>query len=84
MEAAVTSEQVSAYRGMVAQTARRFVGVAGAEFDDLEQEGLIAVWRVLDQGNYRPSSEVVKNACKDWVRLCGRRGFGGYEPLPEE
>jgi DNA-directed RNA polymerase specialized sigma24 family protein len=80
----VTSEDVAAYRGMVAQIARRYIGAQGAEFDDLEQEGLISVWRVLSQGNYRPSAKVIHNACIDWVRYCGRRGYGGYEPLPAQ
>lgn len=82
----VTSAEVATYRGMVVTVARRFNGVAGAEFDDLEQEGLIAIWEVLGQesGFWGPSVAVVSNACIDWVRYCGRRGYGGYEAASPE
>lgn len=59
---------------MVAAHAKKLDGVGGAEFDDLEQEGLIAVWEALRDG-HRPSNFVVQNAMKDWVRKCARRGF---------
>lgn len=74
----VTSAEVEAYEGMVESHARRFDGVRGAEFDDLKQEGLIAVWEALRDG-YIPSNVVVVNAMRDWVRVCAQKGLTGDE-----
>jgi len=77
----VTSEQVAAYRPLCIKLARRFTGVGNAEFDDLEQEGMIAVWYLLGQG-FPVSSTAVSNRMRDWVRKCKRQGIGGF--LDEE
>jgi DNA-directed RNA polymerase specialized sigma24 family protein len=84
MERVVTDSEVAAYRGLAAQVARKYTGVAGAEFDDLEQEALIAIWNNLRWSFWGPSAVTVERACIDWVRLCGRKGYGGYDTLPEE
>jgi hypothetical protein len=76
MSIVVTDVEVAAYRGLVAQVAKRYVGVGGAEFDDLEQEGWIAAWGILSTGLFRPSVLIIERACVDWVRYCSRRGFG--------
>jgi hypothetical protein len=76
----VTSEDVARYEGMVQSLAKRFDGAQGAEFDDLAQEGRIAVLKSLRRG-IPPSSEFVKFGMIDWIRLCARRGVGGYEEL---
>lgn len=75
MEQPVSSEAVAAFRPLCAKQARHYRGAGGAEFDDLEQEGLIAVWDALRYG-FIPSKVVVSNRMKDWVRKCRRRGFG--------
>lgn len=80
MSNTVTSEEVAVYRDAVKAYARRFTGIANAEFDDLEQEGLIAVWQSL-AGGHRPSEWMIKNRMKSYLRVLGRRGFGGYESL---
>lgn len=74
----VTSEQVAAWEPLVENLARRFDGTRGAEFDDLAQEGRIAVWECLQRGEH-PSERVVVPAMLDWVRVCARQGLGGYE-----
>lgn len=71
MYRAVTSEEVAAYRQLVEKLARRYVGSAGAEFDDLVQEGLISVWEALRRNN-NPSAEVVQYAMRMWVRFLRR------------
>lgn len=76
------NESVAAYRPLCANLARRFNGRGGAELDDLEQEGLIAVWLLLDRG-LPVSKTAVKNRMRDWVRYCHRRGFS-YEEHPDE
>lgn len=74
MEDTVSSEAVAAYRPLCAKLALQLDGVGGAEFDDLEQEGLIAVWDSLRNG-FNPSQVVVGNRMRDWVRYCRRKGF---------
>lgn len=62
----VTSEQVAEYEGLCEALARKFVGRAGAEFDDLVQEGRIAVWQSLQDGR-APSTSYVEYAMRGWV-----------------
>jgi DNA-directed RNA polymerase specialized sigma24 family protein len=78
----VTSDDVAAFHPLVAKHARIFNGRFGAEYDDLYQEGMVAVWEALS-GGHHPSTTVVKNAMRDWVRRCKRAGFV-YEDDPEE
>ena len=77
--------QVAAYRGLVASLARKVAGGArasqvGAEYDDLEQEGLISVWQALTRG-VTPSAEIIENRMRDWVRYLGRQNPVPYEAL---
>lgn len=67
----VTDEQVAVYRDHVESLARRYVGFAEAELDDLVQEGLIAVWQAIGRG-LRPSSEVIEGRMIDWLRYLRR------------
>jgi len=78
----VTDIQVAVYKEAIEAYARRFVGIANAEFDDLVQEGMIAVWMCQRDG-YRPSEWMIKNRMKSWIRHLSRKGFGGYEALDE-
>lgn len=68
---AVTSEDVAAYQDHVRSLSRRFVGYFGAEFDDLAQEGDIAVWQTLRRG-LRPSTQVIEGRMIDWLRYLRR------------
>lgn len=74
MSSSVTSDDVAAYHPLVHKHAKTFSGRFGAEYDDLYQEGLVAVWQALAD-NHHPSGTVVKNAMRDWVRVCKRQGF---------
>jgi DNA-directed RNA polymerase specialized sigma24 family protein len=83
---AVSSETVAAHKPRVESLAWRFVGLGGAEFDDLVQEGWIKVWLLLqeeDDPAYIPSNLVIENAMKDWVRKCRRQGLGGHDDVAD-
>lgn len=71
----VASDDVAAYHDLVKKQARRYVGRAGAELDDLVQEGLISVWTHLQNG-FSPSVTAIHNAQKDWVRKLRRQNGG--------
>ena len=71
MAGAVSNEAVEAYRDHVEALARNFVGLGNAEFDDLVQEGLIAVWQAQSRG-LRPSNAVIRGRMLDWVRYLRR------------
>lgn len=71
MDTAVTDEAVAAYQSHIESLAWRYVGFANAEFDDLVQEGRIAVWQTLSRG-LRPSTQVIEGRMKDWVRYLRR------------
>jgi DNA-directed RNA polymerase specialized sigma24 family protein len=81
--AAVTSEMVAAYSGMVEAHAARFTRLPLMEndYDDFVQHGLISVWESLKDGEY-PSNLVVTNAMKDWARV--RRRQLAHMPSEEE
>ncbi|HEY6022231.1 MAG TPA: hypothetical protein VIY48_20895, partial [Candidatus Paceibacterota bacterium] len=55
-------------------------GVGGAEFDDLVQEGAIAVWETLEKGSL-PSNPIMLNAMKDWIRHVSHRGLAYGTPV---
>ena len=79
---AVSNEAVAEHKPRVEALARRFNGLGGAEFDDLAQEGLIKVWLLLEKSDdptYIPANLVIERAMLDWVRVCRRQGFSGYE-----
>lgn len=70
--ATVTDDQVRRWWPVVETHARRFSNLKGShaylvEFDDLVQEGIIAVWLTLEKGG-RITNEIITNAMRDWVR----------------
>lgn len=70
----VADIEIAAYWSIVAKQAWKLTGVARAEFDDLHQEGLIAVWAALRDG-YRPTNEFIRRRMLNWVEACRRKGF---------
>lgn len=78
--ASVTSEAVAKYWPLVVSWANKFNGVGTAEFDDLVQEGAIAVWQTLEKGHI-PSNAVIVNAMRDWIRHVSHRGVSYSEAL---
>lgn len=77
----VSSSAIAAYRPLCRRLALRqeHFSQGYAEFDDLEQEGLIAVWHLLRYG-FPVSSKAVEDRMRDWVRVCRRQGFAFGEP----
>ncbi len=69
----VSDDQVRAYKTHVERLAREFVGRYGAEKDDLIQEGLIAVWSSLQDGQ-PPSTEYIRLAMRGWCTTLRRQG----------
>jgi hypothetical protein len=66
------NDQVAAYRGLVDSLAQQLARSTrarrvGAEYDDLFQEGMIAVWWTLKQ-KIAPSAEYIENRMRDWIR----------------
>lgn len=80
------SDRVADYRGLVESLAEKHSqsdATAGAEYDDLVQEGLIDVWQALSRG-ITPSAENIERRMIDWIRYQRRqrRGeVGSYETL---
>lgn len=68
----VSDDQVRAYVSHVTRTAYPYVGRAGAELDDLVQEGLIAVWQSLQDG-ITPSTAYIEMAMRIWVKKLRRQ-----------
>lgn len=73
----VSDDEIAAYQSWLESIAWRFAGhpPAYAEFDDLMQEGRIAVWESLQDG-FRPSELVVIDAMREWVRRVTAQRFG--------
>lgn len=74
----VCDEQILEYAGLCARIARRYDGIRGAEFDDLEQEGRIAVWLRLSYGETPVEDDVILR-CHSWVKFVSREGQGGFD-----
>jgi DNA-directed RNA polymerase specialized sigma24 family protein len=57
--------------------ARKFVGLAGAEADDLVQEAATKVWLAIESGYEQTThfTTVIDNAMKNWVRTLSRQGW---------
>lgn len=71
----VTNEMVAEYHELLTWLARRYDGYHNAEFDDLYQEGAIAVITALQRGKL-VASEFVAKAMMRWVNKCARSGLG--------
>jgi len=85
------NDQVGDYVGLVESLAHdiarsRRAQQVGAEYDDLVQEGLIAVWRTIEKGEH-VSKEFVLNRMKNYMRWLGRHTPVDYDemlPLHDE
>ena len=78
------NEAVAAQVPRVEALAASFANIQGVEFDDLVQEGLIAVWQSLEKG-IEPSQEFIRNRMRDWVRYERRQLPADYaDMLPLE
>lgn len=62
--------RVREYERVVAAAAWRFRNAA--EYDDLYQEGMIAVWKCPPDSDPQFISKAVYNRMKDWVRYVKR------------
>lgn len=58
----------------VQRWARSFAKAGIAEFDDLVQEGLLKVFLLL-RDDQPVSNTAIKNAMRNWLRFCYRKGF---------
>lgn len=74
------NEAVAAYLPLVESLARQHVGIQGVEYDDLVQEGLIAVWLTLEADGH-PSAVIVRNRMIDWIRYVRRQLPADYEDM---
>lgn len=70
----VTSEDVATHLPRIEHFARMFNGQGRAEYDDLVQEGSEKVFLLL-RDEQSVSNTAIKNAMRDWVRYCRRKGF---------
>jgi len=75
-------KRIGEYEKIVATAAYRFR--KAAEYDDLYQEGMIAVWRCPPDADTQYVSQAVYNRMKNWVRYIKRlRHYqsGDYEEI---
>ncbi len=76
------SDQIKAYEKDLHPLALRLVGRDGAEYDDLMQEGYIAIWQCLIKGIV-PSMTVVFGRMLNWIRHIRLQNPAAYyEILP--
>lgn len=62
--------RIREYERLIATAAYKFR--KAAEYDDLYQEGMIAVWSCPPDADPRYVSEAIFNRMKDWVRFTKR------------
>lgn len=81
--------EVREYLGLCESLAERYSRGARDEYDDLVQEGLIAVWRTLRSGKAATAAPI-ENRMKNWLKLRRRQlnqGKAEYDkllPIQEE
>lgn len=64
------------YLPLVRRLAKRYAFYSDAEFDDLVQEGCLAVCISLDRG-VNPTEGYIRYAMRDWINLERRHGISG-------
>lgn len=62
--------RVREYERLIADAAWKFRNAA--EYDDLYQEGMIAVWKCAPDSPSKVISKAIFNRMKDWVRFSKR------------
>lgn len=82
----VGTDEVAAYLPLCQSLARKLVNTEdGIEFDDLVQEGLIRVWRCLEEG-YPPNDKFVEWGMRSWARKMryqtGKNSKADSETIP--
>lgn len=84
---AVTDTEVAAYAGLIKSLASKTLGYSDAEYEDLYQEGMIAVWLTLAH-DHRVHKDVVRgrmlNYCRYLRRLHNNDAIAYEELLPME
>ncbi len=78
----VSDNDVVPFLPRVHYFAQRYNGVQGAEYDDLVQEASVYVIVQLLAGK-QPSGQGMKNAMRQWIRKCARRGMVSDQPAGE-
>jgi len=86
------NDRVAAYRGLVESIAHgiarsRRAAQVGAEYDDLVQEGLIAVWLALESGVDTVGQDHIRDRMRNYMRALGGGTKMPYEemlPLDDE
>jgi len=68
----VTDDQLLEHRGLVETLADRLSRRDRNEYDDLRQEGMIAVWELLANGKPVTEDSITKRM-KKWLRYRGRQ-----------
>jgi DNA-directed RNA polymerase specialized sigma24 family protein len=65
-------DQVRAYQDLVLSLAERRGRKHPNEVDDMNQEGLIFVWRALEAGK-TPTEEQIDNRMRNWLKYRSRQ-----------
>lgn len=79
-------DQIRGYAGLVESIAKQLAGskraqAVGAEYDDLVQEGLIAVWKKLEQGVEVVGAEHIRDRMKNYMTWLGRKSPIPYDEM---
>lgn len=80
------NDRVAGYRDLVESIATELARSnrakrVGAEYDDLAQEGLIAVWKALRSGVDVVGPERIRDRMKDYMTWLGRHGNEDYDEM---
>lgn len=71
----VSDEEIAEYRPLCETIARPLVGLANAEADDLEQEGLLHVWLRLRAGDV-PAAKFIRYRMQNYCRFLAKQNRG--------
>ena len=72
---ATMSDMVASYLPTVKRLAWKYTGSYGAEYDDLVQEGMIAVWNSIRK-DHEPMGVYIQWRMKNWVSFVQKQKSG--------
>lgn len=74
------SKLIKSYEPMMHPLARRLSGRDGAEYDDLMQEGRVAVWQAIENGK-TPSTDIAYKRMLNWLRHLRPQNPSPYDEI---
>ena len=75
---AAIDTKIAEFLGLIEHLATQYARFAANDYDDLRQEGMIAVWHAFERGQ-APTEQIIRWRMRDYLKRTRERGT--YTPL---